>query len=298
MQVAPPFEHLTEQSAAALLASVYGIDGASLERLDTERDDSFRVTTANAQYVLKVANPAEDALDINLQTAALGYASEERLLPLQRIALSLEAELEPIVDGRVVRLLTWLPGAPGPVADHAMLGRLGETLGLLNRALSTFDHPAAHRCFEWDVLQLPLLRPLLAEFAFDEVEAAFAWFGRLALDDLPRQVIHNDFHPGNVLTDGHEVTGVLDFGDVIHTARVVDLAVAQCYFGRGDALVAGFESVVPLRDEEHAVLPGLIAARYAARILNNSRRDRDNPNALGSIEANRAALRTLLDEEN
>ncbi len=298
MQVAPPFEHLTEQSAAALLASVYGIDGAGLERLDTERDDSFRVATATAQYVLKVASPAEDALDINLQTAALGYASEERRLPLQRIVLSLETELEPLVEGRVVRLLTWLPGSPATAPDHAMLGRLGETLGLLNRALSTFDHPAAHRAFEWDVLQLPLLRPALAEFRFDEVEAAFAWFGRLALDDLPRQVIHNDFHPGNVLTDGHEVTGVLDFGDVIYSARVVDLAVAQCYFGRADALKAGFESVVSLRDDEHAALPGLIAARYAARILNNSRLARDNPNALGSIEENRAALRTLLDEES
>ena len=71
MDLAAPFEHLTEQNAAALLASVYGIDAASLDRLDTERDDSFRVATANAEYVLKVAHPTDDPLYVNLQTAAM-----------------------------------------------------------------------------------------------------------------------------------------------------------------------------------------------------------------------------------
>lgn len=282
------------------LAELYGVRDARLSHLDTERDDSFHVQSPRGEYVLKVARPADDPLQINLQTAALAFASEEPRLPLQSIVLSLDGEVEPVFDGRVTRLLTWLPGAPTSSTDldATQLEELGETLGLLNQALSTFDHPAAHRPFEWDTAQLTMLRPLADEYRFDEVLEVFARFEELALDELPRQVVHNDFHRGNVLSLDGRVSGVLDFGDVIHTLRIVDVAVAQCYFGQHQELIDGFTRVVPLRDDELAVLPSLVAVRYALRILNNYRLDRDDPNALGSVNANRAALRELLERGN
>jgi len=266
MEFAAPFEPLDEGGARVILESQWGLVPEKLTRLDTERDDSFRVTTKESDYLLKVAHPADDPLYVNLQTAALSFAADESGLPLQRLLLTAEGEIEPVVEGRVARLLTWLPGEPDQPIEPRLVGL---TLGRLNDALSTFDHPAAHRDFVWDVARLDLIRDLHERFPNDEVAKVFALWDALDLTNLPRQVIHNDFHPGNVLTDGSQITGILDFGDVVHTARVVDLAVALSYFGYDDELIEGFATVVPLTDEERSALPVLVAARFAQRILLN-----------------------------
>ena len=293
--LAEPFERLGLAEAGTLLDELYGIRGATLARLDTERDDSFRVTTASGEFVLKVAHPADDPLSVNLQTAAMSYAAEESGLPLQRVVFTVEGEVEPLFLGRVVRLLTWLPGSP--VFEAPDLGMLGATLGRLTDALSTFDHPAAHRDFAWDSGRLDLVRPLLASFPAEELTATFDWFDSSDLGSLPRQVIHNDFHPGNVLIADGVVSGIIDFGDVVYTARVVDLSLALCYFGESEEFVAGFERTVRLSPEEHAVIPMLIAARYAQRILINASLQRGNPDdrSVSATDANLLALRAHLE---
>ena len=303
MDIAQPFEPMTEERAAEVLAELWGIETRSLERLDTERDDSFHVRSGTGEFVLKVAHPDDDELLVNLQTAALSFASDlEPRLPLQRILLSREGDIESEADGRVARLLTWLPGAPffGTTPTEEHLGLLGETLGRLNQALSTFDHPAAHRDFVWDAASLGLLRPLAVSANVPEITAAFELFDSTSFDGLPRQVIHNDFHPGNVLVDAASpeyVTGVLDFGDTIHSLRVADLAIALSYLRTplhvpGDAFVEGFERLVRLSAEEKKALPVLIAARLAQRYLINLELDRASPYALQNLDA----LRTLLEE--
>ena len=55
-----------------------------------------------------------------------------------------------------------------------------------------------------------------------------------ALDHLPHQVIHNDANEHNVLVaDDGTVVGLIDFGDVVWTARVGGLAVAGAYAMQG-----------------------------------------------------------------
>ena len=276
MEFDAPFERLSDDAARTILASLWRLEPQALTRLDTERDDSFRVTTEGAEYLLKVAHPGDDPLYVNLQTAALSFAAEESGLPLQRLLLTVEGEIEPEVDGRVARLLTWLPGEPDQPLDPRLVG---QTLGRLNDALSDFDHPAAHRDLVWDVARLDLVRDLQQRFPSEEVAEVFDRWDALDLSSLPRQVIHNDFHPGNVLSAEGRITGILDFGDVVHTARVVDVAVALCYFGYDDELIEGFAEVVPLRDDERAALSTLVAARFAQRILLNQLIGRHDPSS-------------------
>ena len=55
------------------------------------------------------------------------------------------------VDGHFVRLLTWLDGRPmGETArqSDSLLVDLGRSVGLIDSALATFDHPALHRTFQ------------------------------------------------------------------------------------------------------------------------------------------------------
>ncbi len=314
------FERIDEAGALAIGARYFGIDdgGGRARRLDTERDDSFQLEGGGRHLLLKIAHPADAPPAINLQTAALRHAvAADATLPLQFFVPSITGEREPVLAapgpgaGRIARMLSWLPGRPleGQRPDAAQLELLGGALGRLGLALRGFEHPAARRPFGWDTAQLPMLRPLLELFPGAELTAVFERFERHVaprLGQLPAQVIHNDFHPGNVLADAAApgfVTGILDFGDVVYTARVVDVAVAVSYLlspgERGWAeiehFLRGFESVTPLEPLERELLPEFVAARLAGRVLMNSWLARGAQPA-ATILATRRSLATMLDE--
>ena len=275
-----PFERMTPAEASTILGEHYDLKPTALERLDTERDDTFRVTTSRGELVLKVAHPQDDPSVIDLQLAALEHAaSVDPGLPLQRLVRTRAGERAVESAGRIARVYEWMPGqlARSTSPTPAQLNASGVMLGRLNLALSTFEHPAAGRSHAWDLRQLPALRELPANPGTAEILERFDRLVLPALENLPHQVIHNDFHPGNLLVDAASsdyVTGILDFGDVVRSARINDLGIALAYLSTSvspweaaQPMIAGFDSVVPLLDGERAILPHLVAGRLVQRVL-------------------------------
>jgi len=296
---------LSERDAATLVAATWHLTAVRCARLDTERDDSFHVVAAEGDFLFKLAHPDDEASVIDLQSTALAHAASMGLAVQEVVGTA-------TIEGRIGRLLSWQLGAPLDFTPApAEVERLGAALGSLNAALASFDHPAARRALDWDAARLPASRALLAEFPSPEAAEAFDRFDRRVaprLRELPRQVIHNDFHQGNILVnrdDERFVTGIIDFGDVTHTARVVDVAVALSYLqhplGVADEspFIAGFERHVTLTDLEREVLPDLVAARFALRLLLNAALQRGTPDnrsdAGGGWARTRAALAAHLE---
>lgn len=282
-ELVEPFERMPDDAAADLLGAEWGLVPSTLERLDTERDDTFRFDADGASYVLKVAHPSDDPAVIDLQLAALAHAAAaDPGLPLQRVVPSRAGSTWVAVDGRAARVFGWMDGtlARGSEPTHAQLRATGRMLGRLNLALRGFEHAASGRALAWDLQRLPALRELAVDApAILEIIDRFEADVLPVLERMPRQVIHNDFHPGNLLVDTSDegyVTGILDFGDVVESARVNDLGVALAYLPMGSSpseaalpFVDGFESVVPLLPEERALLPHLVSARLVQRRLLN-----------------------------
>ena len=309
------FERLSESDAIDIADQFFMLEAWSATRLATERDDTFRLTTSNGDRVLKVAHPADSYELISLQLDTLRYASTaDHKLPLQRIvktrggggALSLP-------NGRMAWVLEWLPGdlLLDTPTGHDELGALGDALGRLSKALSNYKNEAATRLSAWDLQTVPRLATLLVELPNEAAAAAIARFNeRVAprVGELPTQIIHNDFNPGNVLVDPSRpgfVTGILDFGDVVHSFRVADLAVALCYqtvpmrhnWGDLAPMIAAFERHVPLNAGEHEVLRDLVAARFAQRILVNGWLSRFDGERDSQHDAIVTALTALLSME-
>ena len=71
-----PFAPLDEDAAWAIASSLYGLDVQEARRFDTERDDTFRLTTAETRFVLKVANPADDPALVAMQCDALAHVAD------------------------------------------------------------------------------------------------------------------------------------------------------------------------------------------------------------------------------
>lgn len=292
-------------AAGAVLERSWGVAGA-VRPLPSERDRNFAVAIDGAdRYVLKVANATDDAAFLDLQHRALDRLAAAGV-PCQRVVPT-GAGLEVIDIGgsgrpSLARLLTWLPGRPlasiPPAArPPGLLRDLGRVMGRTAAALEGFDHPSAHRAFQWSAeegLQVidahapavtdPGRGPLLAE-----------WRRRLApladrFGDLRHGVIHNDANDHNVLVaeDGRSVSGLLDLGDAVWSVLVNELAVAAAYAALGAAdpfavvatVRAGFEEALPLTDAESSVLLDLVALRLATSVslsAHQSRLEPDDP---------------------
>ena len=94
---------------------------------------------------------------------------------------------------------------------------------------------------------------------------------------LRAQVIHSDLTADNVLADDDGmITGIVDFGDMTHTALIADLAAVldSLCGGRGQAemfrvarlVVDGYERLLPLEPIEFELLGDLWAARAAVTV--------------------------------
>ncbi|WP_372921881.1 phosphotransferase [Roseovarius sp.] len=286
---APP--RVSSIQAEELLQTHWGIDGSAQE-IACERDQNFRIFSASsAGYVLKLSNPVESPENTDFQTAALRWLERvDPALPFPRAVAALNGcHSIPLTlpDGRtsMARVLSWLDGAP---LHHfgitqSMQSEIGSVLARLGHALAKFDHPGAHHDLLWDIRNLPRLHPLMEVLDDDEigemVRSELARFGPETapqLSHLRRQVVHNDMNHHNILVDPEtpdRISGVLDFGDMVNTHLVIDVAVAASYLASEaeplDAvtrMVAAYHAVTPLQKEEIVLLRDLIVARLVASI--------------------------------
>jgi Ser/Thr protein kinase RdoA (MazF antagonist) len=262
----------SSKDAEEIARRYYGLS-ATATPLTSERDQNFLISTDDARYVLKATNPAEDRAVTNFQTEVLLHIQAvDPELPVPRIHLSLEGEAEVLVDTgdvqpRLVRLVSFMPGVPlASVAERgaALRRNMGRNLACLGLALRGFFHPSAGHELLWDLKHASRLRDLLAHVD-DEQRRTLAtqridYFEEHVLPVLPRlrgQVIHNDFNPSNVMVDEHrheQVTGILDFGDMVHAPLINDLGVAAAYhldnsdtpLSTASELVTAYHDVLPL----------------------------------------------------
>ena len=279
-----------EKAARQMLREGFGVESSSLKPLAGERDQNFRVGTADGQYfLLKISNPADDRPILEMQAAALRHI--ERVdpdLPVMRArpAATGEPWVEvPGPDSRTypARLFTFLPGqvtANTALTTTAMWSH-GQITARLGRALRGFFHPAADYEILWDITNLPKIRPLLTHISdgrrraqVEQVLDRFETRVTPVLPGLRAQVIHGDMSLDNVLYDNLQVSGIVDFGDMTHAPLICDLAiaVADVLHGRDDAIevadtiIGGYVSVAPLEDEEARLLADLVAARLATEV--------------------------------
>ncbi|MGW1749479.1 phosphotransferase [Streptomyces sp. NPDC002092] len=276
-----------------LLARHYQLSG-HLERLATEKDDTFRLRTGLADHLVKVSPPDEEVSVVALQTAAMRHLeSEAPHLPVQRVTQTTEGnDNVPIEtkDGgvRVLRVFDFVEGAvlARTNPDPHQLAQVGQMLGRVDLALRSFGHPADERRLVWDLRHFDQLRELI-EYTPSAAhrrlaQEVFRLFHEAVvprLGDLETQVIHGDYSPYNVLVDPQTdsfVTGVIDFGDSMRSALIFDPAVSLAnLLGRTPldpwreacSFVAGYERARPIKDTELPLLPVAALARLTLRAL-------------------------------
>ena len=281
-----------QQSAATIAHELYGLT-VTATPLVSERDQNFRLTTSDGKaFVLKIANALEDAGFLEAQAQIMDHLSTAGLDFCPQIIPTLSGEKTAEVSGQnqtshAVRLVTYLPGKPlGKTTWHSerLMRDFGRKLGQMDGALTDFDHPAAHHTFHWDLAEGLNIVAKHRHLVTDPVKAAAIdhFMGEIERNLLPllpglrRSVIHNDANDYNVIADekSQTITGIIDFGDMVHSYTVGNLAIGAAYMlleradpvGHVAPMIAGYNAAFELTDDELAALWGLMLLRISVSI--------------------------------
>ena len=298
-----------------------------------------------AEFVLKVHNGTDSRADresfldaqnqVMLHLISAGIATTEpvasvngRLMEFAELPLKKQqqqqqqqqqqGEDDGIIGRHGVRLLRYVPGRLMCHVPHtpALLTDLGDFLGRVSGALSDFAHPATHRAHLWDLSNLPALEAFLGSIEDMErrtlAESVLARFSKQVvplLDQLPRAVCQNDANDHNLVVDnatGERIAGLLDFGDMCHTARVFELGICVAYalLDKQDLtavasnIIRGYTRACPLLKKEACLLHTLAAARLAQSAIMSAysyAQDPGNEYLLVTALPGWTALKTLME---
>jgi len=298
----------TTDDAARMARELFGVDGVA-SPLPSDRDQNFRLTTGQGGgFVLKLANGCEERGVLEAQQAAMEHVgSESELFP--RVVRTLDGRtLAEVVTvegmSHFAWLITHLPGRPvGELSHHplALLEDLGRQAGELDRRLAGFDHPAIHRDLVWDLANglrtVDRYRGLVADPAVHEwIDGVVGRYRSSLLPLLPqlrRSAIHNDLNDYNLLVETaglagqrhQRLSGIVDFGDLVWSWMVGDLAILLAYaiLGKEDPLAAAeqivraYHAVNPLTEVEVEALFGLVCLRLATSVVMAAEQHRQRP---------------------
>lgn len=266
----------------------------------------FQADTADGKsYVLRLSEDLTRIPHIYHEAKLLEALSEKSLsfqlpLPLKANSGDIIVRFEQEDKTEALAILTpLLPGSlqdlPHERNDLRKASQAGATLALLDNAFANL--PEIHTSKGYTPL------PTFGDFAHWHplVPDPLAAIEQLSLDQeitrqirtylnkiqesipelysqLPQQLLHRDYTPGNILMDDQGVTAVLDFEFAGKDIRILDLCVALSWWpaylmGTGkewdliDAFGSAYTNQVPLSEEELRAIPATLRLRDATSFV-------------------------------
>lgn len=233
-------------------------------------NSNFLLHTTQAFYILTLYEERVDAADLPFFIALMEHLALRGLTCPQPVKASNGSAVGRLA-GRPAAIVTFLDGLSVRRPSVTHCAELGRGLALLHEAGADFPmrranslsvpgwRPLAERAGNGaDTVSPGLARRLVAEIETHER----GWPG-----NLPRGIVHADLFPNNVFFIRGRLSGLIDFYFACTDDFAYDVAIclnAWCFeadasfnLTKGQALLAGYESVRALEPAEVAALPQL-----------------------------------------
>ena len=288
--------------------------------LGSQQDSNFLLADGGSVLgVLKIANPAFSAAEIEAQDAAAAHIAaacqDLRVATVTHGPITVPVDGGPVNGGTALaRVLRYLPGGTlagaGRYLSPRVVAGLGAVAGQVSLALSSFEHPGLDRVLQWDLRHALRVVDALAGHVRDEdlrgrvTAAARAAWSRVEplAGRLPWQAVHGDVTDDNVVCLAgrglRTPDGIIDFGDLTSSWAVGELAVAitsVLRHARAEPCsvlpaVRAFHGLRPLSAAEAAALWPLVVLRAAVLVVSGEQQaaiDGVNDYVTGALEHER-----------
>ena len=233
---------------------------------------NYFVTTSQNKYVLTLFehNSIEELpyfIDLMSHLAANGIPCPAPIKDKAGISLH-------TLNGKPAVLISCLSGQDVEQPNVQQCSAVGRVLAEMHLASLSFDlqpnHHNSHnsRGAAWRTKTAALVMPHLSSSDQALLSNSLAFQDGLDLSALPSGVIHADLFRDNVLFDGDEIGGLIDFYYACHDVLAYDLAIAVndwcvAVDGRFDqarltAMLNAYQAVRPFTAAEQVAWPSLL----------------------------------------
>ncbi|CAG0949231.1 homoserine kinase type II [Methylophilaceae bacterium] len=186
---------------------------------------NYFVTTSTGRYVLTLfeKNSAEE---LPYFLGLMTHFSEHGI-PCPHPIRMHDSRTLGVLNGKPAALVSCLRGKSleQPAAGHC--AEIGRVLAKMHIAGASFGKTMINpRGAEWRIKTAAEVMPFLDAEACALLRDELVFEAGLPLSDLPQGVIHADLFRDNVLFDGNELGGLIDFYYACNDALLYDLAIA------------------------------------------------------------------------
>jgi ethanolamine-phosphate phospho-lyase len=277
----------------SLLKECFNISHAVVKRLEGYANQNFLIECPDGKYILKTYPENPETLDlVQAESEVLVFLSGKDVESFPKPVKSKNGNWVNVVDiggqSKIVRLLSYLLGDFFFQTEHTheLFASFGDFLAQMNVKLEGYgNNTIKAREIEWDIRHINLISDFIPEINDKARRKLVEYFVqqyeenvRPISQELQRSYIHNDANDHNVLVSDGRICGIFDFGDMVYSFRINELAVAITYaiFGKDDPLnwigvmLSAYHRKVPLQSIEMDVLYYLIAARLCLSVCNSA----------------------------
>jgi len=283
----------SEATIQDLVKEHYGLN-VTVKALNGYDELNFLLSNEkNEKYILKVSNESHPFPFLEAQINIIQHLKKSNISDcFQHFSINKQGEeLTKIVkDSKTyyIRILNFLEGTfwvDVKEKTDELHHNLGSFLGNMDNALQDFSHPAMHRSYTWDISRASEAGDNL-KYILNHEKRRIAGYFLLQFDTevlpqihrLRHAYIHNDANDYNVLVQENKISGLIDFGDMVYTALINNLAIACTYamldeedpLGVAAAIVAGYHKAYALTEQELDLLYYLIAGRLCISVTQSA----------------------------
>lgn len=229
---------------------------------------NYFVTTSRGRYVLTLFEKLT-AAELPFYLDLMAHLADSSI-PCPNPLPDREQRLLGELNGKPASLVTCLAGKSLENPQSAHCAKVGEMLAKMHLAGTGFGQSIPNpRGAPWWTATCSEISPFLPENEA-EILAAEIDFQARQLHELPTGVIHADLFRDNVLFDGEEIGGIIDFYFACNDSLLFDIAITvndwcmspDCRLDekRAGALLSAYHAVRPLNSQEHAAWPAMLRA--------------------------------------
>ena len=299
-----------------LLQSEFGLKENEVKRLNGYDNVNYLVNSSTGKYIFKTYNPTDELYEmIKAENETLLFLQKNNSIkypkPIQFIDGSLVKILS--IDGveQICRMLTFIEGESLGDIQHTkiLIESFGRFLAEIDLKLQHFRSPIiAARQWEWDIQYLTLNENYINNIPDVKDRNTVLYFIQQFKENvlpiaptLRKQIIHGDANDWNVLASNGEVSGIIDFGDLVHSFLINELAIAIAYlcFEKENPLewasfiLKPYHITLPIEEVEIKVLYYLIAARLVQSVCGSASSKKKDPNNLYASISEKSAWKLL-----
>ena len=299
-----------------LINKYYSLDAIKIEKLVGYENVNYLVTNKGKKYIFKTYPYSSELYDIlTAETDVLIILNKSMPgkfpVPIKNANNKYVDKVELDGEVKIIRMLSYIEGELLTKTEHnkKLFTSFGTFLANMDKKLSGCNnYIIKSKQLKWDIQHFHLNKKYIKDLSDAQdrkvVEYFFQQFDEMVLPVLPnlrKSIIHNDANDFNVVVKDNEVCGIFDFGDMVYTSLINELAIAIAYsllnkenlIEYASYIIKAYHKILPLETREIDILYYLIASRLCTSASNSAYHTKQDPDNSYISLSEKAVLKLL-----